>query len=179
MIRSNAKRPRLKRRNPARGRHRKLKRIIGAIAVATGVAVLAALAVGAIAWNAMRAAYSDLPGYQAAGGVSDRAQGKHDAEVVTAESDFAYPTIDWSYWQMVNPDIAAWITIPGTSVDFPVAYAPKDDPDYYLEHDANGNLNYFGCIFIDSACTDGLEACNCILYGHNMAWDDSMFGPLE
>lgn len=161
------------------GQHRSHRAIGGTIALAAGIVVLAGILAVAVAWNAMRGVYSNPYGYHAAPDVSDTLQGERtEGSTLAADTD-AYPDIDWAYWQAANPDVVAWITIPGTSVDFPVAYAPGSDPNYYLEHDVYGTFNYFGCIFIDPACPIGLDSRNCILYGHNMKWDDSMFGPLE
>ena len=153
----------------------------GTAALCAGIAMLSALLALALVWFSMRGVYSAPAGYQAASEVTDRLQGKQmGSGTEAADTDDAeYPEIDWAYWRGVNPDVVAWITIPDTPVDFPVAYAPKKCPDYYLEHDVYGNFNYFGCIFADPVCPDGLDSRNCILYGHNMSWDDSMFGPLE
>lgn len=160
-------------------RHSSRRAARGTIALVAGILVIAALLALAVAWSAMRNVYSEPHGYRAAAHVSDTLQAAHEDGKAPADNDDAYPEIDWGYWQTENPAVVAWITIPGTTVDFPVAYAPGSDPDYYLEHDVYGNFNYFGCIFVDPACPDGLDSRNCILYGHNMTWDDSMFGPLE
>lgn len=148
----------------------------GTAALYAGIAMLSTLLALALVWFSMRGVYSAPAGYQAASEVTDRLQGKQMGNGTEAADtdDAAYPEIDWAYWRGVNPDVVAWITIPDTPVDFPVAYAPKKCPDYYLEHDVYGNFNYFGCIFADPVCPDGLDSRNCILYGHNMSWDDSM-----
>ena len=44
-------------------------------------------------------------------------------------------TIDWDYWTHVNPDVVAWIEVPGTAISQPVVQASRDDPTYYLTHD--------------------------------------------
>ncbi|MGI6536482.1 MAG: class B sortase [Eggerthellaceae bacterium] len=153
----------------------------GTAALCAGIVMLSALLALTVAWFSMRGVYSAPAGYHAASEVSDTLQGeqKESGSETADTDDAAYPEIDWSYWQGINPDVVAWITIPDTPVDFPVAYAPEKSSDYYLEHDVYGNFNYFGCIFADPVCPDGLDSRNCILYGHNMSWDDSMFGPLE
>jgi sortase B len=85
--------------------------------------------------------------------------------------------IDWEYWQSTNPDIVAWITIPDTPIDYPVVQAPKSSPTHYLDYDAYGARNFYGCPYIDSGCT--IESPNVVIFGHNMGGiDDSMFTTL-
>ena len=55
-----------------------------------------------------------------------------------------------------NSDIAGWLTIDGTTIDYPVMYTP-DDNDYYLHLDFDKNCRPF------DDRTD-----NVLIYGHNM-----------
>lgn len=80
--------------------------------------------------------------------------------------------VDWDYWASVNPDIVAWITVPGTAIDYPIVQAVPDFPQFYLDHDAYRNLNFYGCPYIAAECTSGLESPNCVVYGHNMGFGD-------
>ena len=69
--------------------------------------------------------------------------------------------------QMVNRDIAAWIWIPDTTIDYPVAQA--GDNDFYLHHGADGRYNYdLGCPFLDYRCERDFSGFNSIVYGHNI-----------
>ena len=45
------------------------------------------------------------------------------------------------------PDIAAWITIPNTVINYPVTHT--DNNEYYLNHLYDGTYNQSGCPFID------------------------------
>ena len=92
-----------------------------------------------------------------------------------------FPSIDWDRWMDVNPDIVGWITIPGTNVDAPIVRAPEDDPRFYLEHDVYGDPNFTGCPYLDADCCDrGLLRCpNSVVFGHNMGWNQDLFGDLE
>lgn len=68
----------------------------------------------------------------------------------------------------------------GTYIDNPVVQHPSNN-EYYLEHYSNDYPNGIGSIFIDYRIKDGLNAKNCILYGHNVkAWANHiMFGSLN
>lgn len=89
-----------------------------------------------------------------------------------------FPMVDWDYWAQANPDIIGWVTIPGTSIDLPIAQGPADDPDYYLSHDAYGNYNPYGCPYLDAECAEmGLLSRNSVIFAHH-ASDCSMFSEI-
>lgn len=76
------------------------------------------------------------------------------------------------------PDPAiAWITIPGTTVDYPVVQASSDSPDFYLTHDASGKRSAWGAPYIHSGCREGMDSPLVVVLGHNMS-DGTMFAPL-
>ncbi len=77
----------------------------------------------------------------------------------------------------VNADIYAWITIPGTNVDYPVLQH-ADDPAYYLEHNMDGSKGYPGCIYTEYYNSKDWDDPNTVLYGHNMR-NGSMFATLH
>lgn len=76
-----------------------------------------------------------------------------------------------------NADIYAWITIPGTLVDYPVVQSPTDDA-FYLTHGIDGEQNASGCIYSESLNAKDFTDPNTVLYGHNMK-NDTMFGSLH
>ena len=82
--------------------------------------------------------------------------------------------VDFQNLQQINPEILAWITVPGTPIDYPVALG--EDNSYYLNHTVTGESNILGSIFA-TAGTD-FEESHIILYGHNMA-SGKMFGSLK
>lgn len=102
-------------------------------------------------------------------------ESKELSQEISKEDD----TKDFDKLCEINPDIAAWITIPDTPVDYPVVMA-KDNNSYYLTHDIEGNYSQYGSVFTDYRIYDNpLEQKNCIIYGHNMGhWTDVMFGSL-
>ena len=67
----------------------------------------------------------------------------------------------------------------GEYIDNPILQTT--DNDYYLTHLANHKKSSVGAIFIDYRIEQGLNAKNCIIYGHNMGTrvDHAMFGSLN
>jgi sortase B len=80
--------------------------------------------------------------------------------------------------ETVNPDIYAWIYVPGTKVNYPVLQHPTDDT-HYLNYNLDGSKGYPGCIYSEKQYNsqDFWDA-NTVLYGHNMK-NGTMFGSLH
>lgn len=76
----------------------------------------------------------------------------------------------------VNPEIIAYIWCPETIIDYPVVQ--HENNDYYLDHNANGEYNLNGAIFVDSSNFDNFSDRNTVLHGHHMN-DGSMFASLS
>ena len=66
-----------------------------------------------------------------------------------------------------NSDIAAWITIEGTKLDYPVMYTP-DDPQKYDRLSFEGFYSLEGVPYINAECSLDPESDNLVIYGHNM-----------
>lgn len=91
-------------------------------------------------------------------------------------------------WE-ANPDTIGWIAIPGTEIDYPVMYTPKD-PDFYLDHGFDQEPSAGGMIYLDAgddcggrkaqepAEAEAAKRSNFILYGHHMK-NGTMFAGLE
>ncbi len=73
-----------------------------------------------------------------------------------------------------NADIAGWIKIDGTPIDYPVMYSSDD---FYASHDFNKEKSKSGVPFIDRRCTVQPFGANTIIYGHHMK-NGSMFTAL-
>lgn len=73
-----------------------------------------------------------------------------------------------------NADLAGWLSIDGTGIDYPVMYAP-DRKEYYLHRSFDGQYAASGCLFIDEDCDP--ESNHQLIYGHHMN-NGSMFGKL-
>ncbi len=77
---------------------------------------------------------------------------------------------------LANEDMAGWLVIPGTNIDYPVMWTPEDET-YYLYRDFEGKDNQNGCLLLDTdSCVDPLTT-NLIIHGHNMR-SGAMFGNL-
>lgn len=75
-----------------------------------------------------------------------------------------------------NQDMAAWLQIPGTDIDYPVMWTPEDE-NYYLRRGFDGSSDKNGCLILDTdSCLDPLTT-NLIIHGHNMR-SGTMFGHL-
>ena len=75
-----------------------------------------------------------------------------------------------------NPDLAGYLRINGTKIEYPVMYTPYE-PEKYLNRDINEKKSSGGLPFIDARCSLEPESDNLIIYGHNMK-NGSMFGTL-
>lgn len=84
--------------------------------------------------------------------------------------------IDFASLQEINPDVYAWITIPGTSVDYPVLQSP-DDNSRYLTHTIDGKESAEGALYTELYNSRDFQDPNTVIYGHDMR-DGSMFGSL-
>lgn len=77
------------------------------------------------------------------------------------------PTILSQFQELAaqNPELAGWIQITGTKIDYPVML-PVSNPDYYLNHAFDGSASYSGVPFIGQGSTGNSD--NVIIYGHHM-----------
>ena len=85
--------------------------------------------------------------------------------------------IDFATLQAENPDIYAWITIPGTNVDYAILQSTIDD-NYYLRRDENGNDAEYGALFTQSLNSLDFSDPVTVVYGHCAA-DDAYFATLH
>lgn len=86
-------------------------------------------------------------------------------------------SVDLLTLQSQYPDIKAWITIPGTGIDYPVLQSGKENPEFYLKHDYQKEYDANGSLFFQTDC-DLKKSENLVIYGHNMN-SGAMFGNLD
>ena len=79
----------------------------------------------------------------------------------------------------INPDIYAWIYIPNTNVDYPVARSTSDgDDSFYLEHNVYRQYQFSGTIYSEIKNQPDMHDRVTVFYGHNML-NGSMFASLH
>ena len=83
--------------------------------------------------------------------------------------------VDFAALQAINPDIVAWLRIPGV-LEYPVVRG--EDNSYYLNHTVQKTYNIAGSIFLDYRNERDFSDRKNIIYGHNMK-DGSMFHVLR
>lgn len=77
---------------------------------------------------------------------------------------------------LANEDMAGWLVVPGTVIDYPIMWTPEDE-EYYLYKGFDKKKNSNGCLILDTdSCTNPLTT-NLIIHGHNMK-SGAMFGNL-
>lgn len=95
-------------------------------------------------------------------------------EAVEAVSD---SPIDWEGMWEINEDVYAWITVPGTVIDYPILQHATDNT-YYLNYNIDGSYGYPGCIYTENLNAKDFSDNNTVIYGHNMK-NGSMFAGLH
>ena len=85
--------------------------------------------------------------------------------------------VDWEGLWEINPDVYAWISIPGTSIDYPILQHASDNT-YYLNYNIDGSYGYPGCIYTENLNSKDFTDSNTVIYGHNMK-NGSMFAGLH
>lgn len=81
-----------------------------------------------------------------------------------------------SLWE-INEDVYAWITIPGTIINYPILQHKADD-SYYLNYNIDGTEGFPGCIYTEKATAKDFSDNNTVIYGHNLR-DGQMFTSLH
>lgn len=91
----------------------------------------------------------------------------------TIDSSFG---ISWKALRKMNPEIVAWIEVPGADISYPVVQGTDDT--YYLHHSFSREKDAFGTIFLGSVHKKDFQESHCFLYGHNME-GNMMFANLN
>ena len=99
-----------------------------------------------------------------------------ETETVVEEQNEVIP-VKFEELQAVNPDVYAWITVPGTNIDYPILQHASDN-SYYLMHNIDGSYGYPGCIYTENMNSKDFTDNNTVIYGHNMK-NGSMFAQLH
>lgn len=105
-----------------------------------------------------------------------------NTQEVTVPSNVVKPKkdnpIDFDELAKTNSDLYAWIKVPNTQVDYPVAHTSEDDENYYLDHDIYKQYLFAGTIYSQPLNKTDFSDPVTVLYGHNML-NGTMFGDLH
>lgn len=85
--------------------------------------------------------------------------------------------IDFESLQLLNPDVYAWISVPGTVIEYPILQHATDNT-YYLNYNIDGSHGYPGCIYTENLNAKDFSDKNTVIYGHNMK-NGTMFAGLH
>lgn len=87
-----------------------------------------------------------------------------------------YGSSDYGENSPITDDMAAWITIDNTNIDYPVMQG--SDNVTYLNTDPFGEYSLSGSIFLDSRNNPDFTDSYSLIYGHHMEYG-KMFGALD
>lgn len=135
-----------------------MTRLIFVVAAIVLILCLAALALFGLQYCVQQKAYDDFESY-----------------ADTSTLNLADLKVDWEGLSAINPDICAWIYVPGTKINYPVVHGT--DNEIYLHKSFDGGQGFFssaGTIFLDANNNPDMLDRNNALYGHHMN-DGSMF----
>ena len=87
--------------------------------------------------------------------------------------------IDFKSLQETNDELYAWLKVPGTRVNYPVAQSATDD-EFYLHHDYRKNYLFAGTLYTEFCNKKDFTDPITVIYGHNMyASEGTMFTTLH
>lgn len=130
-----------------------MRRVIGALLVALGLAAAAFGLWPLVADRATEARYEGLA-----------------SEVVTEGG------VDWDALLGSVPGCVAWVEVGNTPISYPVMQATAADPTYWLHHDAWGDPSGEGCPFVDHRTTP--DSSRVLVYGHHLGTTHKVFSDL-
>lgn len=105
------------------------------------------------------------------------AESTENTEAVNNVSVYEGCPVDFAGMWKVNKDVYAWITVPGTVIDYPILQHATDNT-YYLNYNIDGSYGYPGCIYTENLNSKSFQDNNTVIYGHNMK-NGTMFAGLH
>ena len=82
--------------------------------------------------------------------------------------------IDFSALQEKNPDVFAWLYVPGTDIDTPVLQSPVSD-DFYISHDVEGNESSTGAPYTEMPNMMNMCDFNTIIHGSDLSEGEDFY----
>lgn len=90
-----------------------------------------------------------------------------DVEKTTkSNADLPENPVDFKSLQKINTDLYAWLKVPGTRVNYPVAQGADDN--FYLHHDFRKNYLFAGTLYTELCNKKDFSDPVTVIYGHNM-----------
>ena len=99
-------------------------------------------------------------------------------QVSVDADDPMFRKINFADAQVINPDVYAWIWIPGTSIDYPILQSETEEDTYYLNHTIEKKEGLPGTIYTEKYNAKDFSDPVTVVYGHNMK-NGSMFAGLH
>ena len=99
-------------------------------------------------------------------------------EPANEETDSESPRVDFAKLKSENGDIFAWISVPGTRIDYPVCQSLDGDDSFYITHNALKEEDPKGAIYTESANLTNMCDFNEVLHGSSPG-DGTMFADLQ
>lgn len=85
-----------------------------------------------------------------------------DQDLISSSGDF----FDFHILNKYNPDINAWLTIPGTNINYPVCL--KDNNSYYKNNNILGKTSDYGALSFDKNTDLINKKANTVIQGNNL-----------
>lgn len=98
--------------------------------------------------------------------IQEKVDALKEGRVEEDDKDPLQRHIDFDALFLVNPDLIAWIYIPGTSIDYPIFQGESDTE--YLWKDINKRYNELGSLFVFADENKDFEYANPYIFGHTM-----------
>lgn len=101
-----------------------------------------------------------------------------ESDTATEPEDPYDLRIDFAELQKENPDIYAWIKVPGTNIDYPILQSAEEEDEYYLNHTAEKKEGFPGSIYTEKYNATDFSDPVTVIYGHTLK-DGTMFSELK
>lgn len=162
-----------------RGR-KKASNKIGLIATVVAVTVLAVAGIGVYVYSSnQKKVTAEAEKAKKADPEETQEQYEKLKEQVAVDADDPmFRKIDFAVAQAMNPDVYAWIWIPGTNIDYPILQSAAEDDTYYLNHTIEKKEGLPGTIYTEKYNSKEFSDPVTVVYGHNMK-NGSMFADLH
>lgn len=98
-------------------------------------------------------------------------------EEAPEEQEYVEIPVDFDALWAINPDIYAWIEVPGTVISYPILHRGGDDP-FYSHHSSDGAYYSGGSVYSEDYNSEDFTDPMTVLYGHNLR-NGTMFAQLN